>query len=139
MNTRGSTLVFLIVIVLIAIIAESYFFYANPKLDLLSYLPQNLTSFTNLKTSFIPPMDWKTATNDTYNLTFHYPPNWQISEEGIVSQNQLPVYKTAIASNKVYNFITLDSHTGVNVNGFYDQDLFEKVAGLKVGESFKPD
>lgn len=82
------------------------------------------------------PSDWQPVDFQSVHLTLHIPPDWSVGENETVSQHPLPI---AIRDDRIYNIISPSTHSGVLIDGYYDQDLFKILYNLKNNEVFEPE
>lgn len=72
-----------------------------------------------------PPSDWENINVRSVGLVLKVPPGWVFEEA---------TAKLKPPSGK--SFITLSSNSGILVPSIFNQDLFNKISGLKTGDEF---
>jgi hypothetical protein len=79
---------------------------------------------------------WSSIDYPELGLRLKYPPLWTVSSDQKISQFGIP---SSYNGSSILNIITVSSHRGVLVDGYYDQDLFYRIYNIKVDEAFAPE
>lgn len=77
------------------------------------------------------PENWKKVKIAKYNLSLLVPPDWNQVSENSISQYILPLSPIPQA---IYNLIQINSNKGILIDGYYNQDLFNKLYKLPPGQ-----
>jgi hypothetical protein len=93
----------------------------------------------NSASKIVPKADtnkWNKVEYSDYHLTLKYPALWTVSGDKKISQFGIPA---SFSDQSVLNIITVSSHNGILVDGYYDQDLFYRIYNLEKNGVFIPE
>lgn len=133
MNFKGSIFIYLLLILIVVGAILGWYFKDSISINSVKNFITS-SQVTTINTSEFK--NWHEFNNSELGMTLKYPPDWVVSDSGVISQSALP-YK--INEEAVYNIIQTSKHLGVLIPGLFDQDLFYKIYDLKTDKAFIPE
>lgn len=139
MNQKGIS--WLLIVVLIAVVLAGGYYLGTKRTPILQDVvskqnpvtypnssPKESTSSTTVDTS-----NWKIYMNSRVGINAKYPSDWVISQYIFISQ--VPFTAGNQDQTKTYNIIAFEKYATQIYEGISNQQLFDKVNNLNVGQS----